>query len=243
MEFSQHHEHTPQAIRARLTKGPQISYLRDWVYGGIDGVVTTFAIVAGVVGAQLSPGIVLILGIANLAGDGFSMAAGNYTATKTEVDNYKRLREIESNHIERYQEGEIEEVREIYKLKGLSGPQLDAVVGVVTGNRDLWLDVMLFEEYGVVPFQRRPFKAAFSTFLAFLICGSMPLVPFMLGVESAPVLALGFSGLTFFFIGSLKSFWSTARWWRSGMETMAIGLGAAGIAFGIGWTLHRLNIG
>lgn len=75
------HEHTPEAIRARLAEGPKTSYLRDFVYGGIDGSVTTFAIVTGVAGAQLSSTIILILGVANLVGDGFSMAASNYSAT------------------------------------------------------------------------------------------------------------------------------------------------------------------
>ena len=87
------HDHSPQAIRARLAKGTRPNYLRDWVYGGIDGAVTTFAIVAGVAGAQLSTKIVVILGMANLLADGFSMAASNYSGTKTEVDDLERLRE------------------------------------------------------------------------------------------------------------------------------------------------------
>ncbi|MGV1015589.1 MAG: VIT1/CCC1 transporter family protein, partial [Methyloceanibacter sp.] len=69
------HGHHPREIAKRLKTGPKASYLRDWVYGGIDGTVTTFAIMAGVVGASLSAGVVLILGVANLLADGFSMAA------------------------------------------------------------------------------------------------------------------------------------------------------------------------
>jgi hypothetical protein len=76
------HEHSAQAIASRLSGAPAFSYLRDWVYGGIDGAVTTFAIVAGVVGAEMSNRVVLILGIANLVADGFSMAASNYSGTK-----------------------------------------------------------------------------------------------------------------------------------------------------------------
>ncbi|MEZ5918809.1 MAG: VIT1/CCC1 transporter family protein [Alphaproteobacteria bacterium] len=71
-----------ESIAERLKEGPRALHLREWVYGGIDGVVTTFAIVAGVVGANLSPLIVVILGIANLVGDGFSMAAGAYSSAK-----------------------------------------------------------------------------------------------------------------------------------------------------------------
>ena len=77
------HGHAPAEIRARLSSRPRESYLRDWVYGGIDGAVTTFAVVAGVAGANLSPHIALILGFANLVADGFSMAVANYSGTKT----------------------------------------------------------------------------------------------------------------------------------------------------------------
>ena len=93
------HRHTPDAIAARLEKGPQANYLRDWVFGGIDGAVTTFAIVAGVAGAALSTNVILILGAANLLADGFSMAAGNYSGVKAERDDYERLREMEIRQI------------------------------------------------------------------------------------------------------------------------------------------------
>lgn len=78
------HSHLPHDIAERLEKGPSINYLRDWIYGGIDGVITTFAIIAGVVGAELSFGIVIVLGAANILADGFSMAASNYSGTKAE---------------------------------------------------------------------------------------------------------------------------------------------------------------
>ena len=100
------HSHESKAIAARLADGTRPSYLRDFVYGGIDGSVTTFAIVAGVEGASLSSGIVLILGLANLLADGFSMAAGNYSGTKTVVDDIDRVREIEKKHIRLEPEGE-----------------------------------------------------------------------------------------------------------------------------------------
>ena len=77
------HGHHPHEIAKRLEQGPRVSYLRDWVYGGIDGTVTTFAVVAGVTGASLSTKALLILGVANLLADGFSMAAANFSGTKS----------------------------------------------------------------------------------------------------------------------------------------------------------------
>src|SRR5256885_14766091 len=78
------HDHSPEAIRKRLADGPRHNYLRDWIYGGIDGSVTTFAVVTGVTGSGLSTLVILIMGFANLVADGFSMAASNYLGTKAE---------------------------------------------------------------------------------------------------------------------------------------------------------------
>src|ERR1700735_3843673 len=91
------HIHTSAAIRERLGRDPQASYLRDWIYGGIDGTITTFAIVAGVVGADMPGSVVLVLGLANLIADGFAMGSGNYSGTKAERDDYRRLLAVEGN--------------------------------------------------------------------------------------------------------------------------------------------------
>src|SRR5688572_12463591 len=92
---SLHHQHTPEDIARRLLAGPRSSHIRDFIYGGIDGTVTTFAVVSGVVGAGLASETVIILGCANLLADGFSMAASNYLGTKTEHDEKKRIEEYE----------------------------------------------------------------------------------------------------------------------------------------------------
>jgi len=109
------HEHSIEAIQQRLSEGPRHNYLRDWIYGGIDGSVTTFAVVTGVIGAQLSPIVILIMGFANLLADGFSMAASNFLGTKAEHDDIRRVEAIEHRHIELTPEGEREEVRQILR--------------------------------------------------------------------------------------------------------------------------------
>ena len=234
------HDHSKSAIKARLAQGPAVSYLREWVYGGIDGVVTTFAIVAGVAGASLSPLIVVILGVANLVGDGFSMAAGAFSSTRTETDNYQRLRAVENRHIDRNPQGEREEVRQIYQNKGFSGADLEHAVDTITSNREQWIATMMSEEYGLAPVQASPVKAAVHTFLAFVICGAMPLLPYIAAVPQAFYGALGLSALTFFGIGAMKSRWSVTSWWRHGLETLAVGMMAAGLAFAIGYGLRDL---
>jgi vacuolar iron transporter family protein len=234
------HEHSEHAIAKRLSGAPSFSYLRDWVYGGIDGAVTTFAIVAGVVGAQLSNRVVLILGIANLVADGFSMAASNYSGTKTEHEEHAHLRAIEERHIDAVPEGEREEIRQIFRSKGFEGSDLERAVDVITADRNRWVDTMLAEEYGLPKGVRSPLQAAASTFASFVLCGAVPLLPFLVGAAATFHLSVIMTAMVFFLIGSTKSRWSPVGWWRSGTETMAIGLGAAALAFLIGYGLKGL---
>lgn len=241
MSLLDHDDHSPEAIRARLNEKHSTLFLNEWVYGGIDGVVTTFAIVAGVVGASLSPGIVLILGLANLIGDGFSMAAGCYSSTQADLENYNRLRSREKSHIEHYPEGEKEEVRQIYGAKGFSGNDLETIVDTISKDQDLWIDTMMVGEYGISGPPASPIKAAIHTFWAFVICGSVPLMPFVFGMPMAFESAAIMSGLAFFCIGALKSRWSSKSFWYHGIETAIVGMTAAGMAFAIGYGLKMLG--
>jgi VIT1/CCC1 family predicted Fe2+/Mn2+ transporter len=234
------HGHHPREIARRLEKGPRVSYLRDWVYGGIDGTVTTFAIMAGVVGANLSSTVVIILGVANLLADGFSMAAGNYTGTKAEHDEYEQLRRMEERHVDLAPEGEREEIRQIFKAKGFEGEALEAAVNVITERRERWIDTMMKEEHGMPTIVRSPLKAAAMTFVAFVLCGSVPLIPYALMLEAPEIPSAIMTAITFFGIGSFRSYWSPTPWWRAGLETVAIGVLAAGVAYFIGHMLQGL---
>jgi VIT1/CCC1 family predicted Fe2+/Mn2+ transporter len=217
MQYALEHSHTQQAIKARLARGPHSNYLRDWIYGGIDGAVTTFAIIAGVAGADLAASVVLILGFANLLADGLAMAASNYSGTTAERDDYKRVLGIEQKHIALVPEGEREEIRQIFSAKGFSGDDLERIVSVITSDKALWVKTMAVEEYGLSPTPRSPALAALSTFAAFILCGLVPLAAFLLagGLMSCVVAA----GATFFGVGAIKSRWSPTTWWRSGLET------------------------
>jgi len=235
------HSHTREAIRRRLAQAHRPSYLRDWVYGGIDGAVTTFAVVSGVAGAQLSTSIVIVIGLANIVADGFSMAASNYSATKTEVDDRRRLKDVECNHIALFPEGEREEVRQILAGKGLSGAALEEAVSAITANEETWINTMLVEEYWLAPSVRSPPLAGAHTFLAFMVCGAVPLLPYLLGLASPLLWASVLTAIVFFAIGSAKSLWSLDHWTKSGAETLAIGLGAASMAYLVGHLLRGLG--
>ncbi|MBW8639287.1 VIT1/CCC1 transporter family protein [Hoeflea sp. WL0058] len=234
------HDHSVAAIRARLSAGAKPNYIRDWVYGGIDGAVTTFAIISGVVGAELSTRTIIIMGFANLIADGFSMAASNYSGTKTEVDNLERLRRIERKHIAAEPEGEREEIRQILQGKGIEGEALESAVAAVTSNDETWISTMLVDEYGLSEVVRSPMLSAASTFIAFLICGLVPLMPYLIGSEDGFVISLVATAIVFFAIGATKATWSPQPWWRSGLETLAIGLAASAVAYAIGYFLKSV---
>jgi vacuolar iron transporter family protein len=234
------HEHSPEAIKERLAGGPRHSYLRDWVYGGIDGAVTTFAVVTGVVGAQLSTRIILVIGLANIVADGFSMAASNYLGTKTEQEELKKIEAIENRHIDTFPEGEREEVRQIFREKGFEGEDLHRVVELITSDRKVWVRTMLTEEYGLPQEVRSARLAAFSTFSAFILCGLVPLIPFIFDVADAFRLATWLTAVVFFAIGSVKSMWFTTSWWKAGLETLAVGSAAAALAYAVGVLLRGI---
>lgn len=238
--------HTPEAIRTRLATGPESSYLRDFVYGAIDGAVTTFAVVSGVAGAGLDDVIVIILGVANLVGDGFSMAAGNYLGTRAEEQQRQRTREMEARHIETVPDGEREEIRQIFAAQGFSGESLDRVVEVITADRNRWIDTMLKEEHGLPLRGPAPLRAALVTFCAFLLVGGIPLAPFLPGLlfqlhVAAPYLVSTLlTGAAFFAVGAAKSRFVDQSWYASGLETLLVGGVAAALAYGCGLVLGNL---
>lgn len=234
------HEHSAEAIKQRLAKGPVHSYLSDWIFGGIDGSVTTFAVVSGVSGARLSPWIILVMGFANLFADGFSMAASNYLGTKAEHEDLKRLEAVENRHIDTSPEGEREEVRQIFQQKGFDGEDLRRIVQLITADRKRWVRTMLTEEYGLPYEVRSPWIAALSTFSSFFVCGLIPLLPYLFQFTNPFVLSLIATGAIFFAIGSAKSRWSTASWLRSGSVTLFVGAIAASLAYVAGVILRTL---
>jgi len=228
------HAHDPVSIRRRLDRGPDSSYLRDFVYGGIDGAVTTFAMVAGVVGANLSTRTILILGTANLIADGFSMAASNYLGTRTEHEELEHTAAFEREQIRDHPRGEREEVRQILIRKGFEGEALETAIETYTETEQRWVEFMLVEEYGLSPHVRSAVLSGAATFAAFFVCGAAALVPYVAKLASPFAVASVLTGAIFFLIGSLKAKWSVKAWWLLGAETLAIGGAAALLAFGVG---------
>lgn len=237
-------DHTPEAIRSRISEGSSQDFLKDSIYGAIDGAVTTFAVVSSVAGAGLPSGIVIVLGAANLLADGFSMASGNFLGTRAENQAAHRARREEKAEIDLHPEGEREEIRQIFAAKGFEGETLEKVVETITNDEERWLETMLLEEHGITSERPAAWKAALATFIAFLAIGVIPLLAYFLdfarpGLIGNPfVPACGLTAISFAVIGALKARVVGQNQVMGIIETLAIGAFASGLAYTIGYLLR-----
>lgn len=240
--------HSPEAIAGAMEQhgGTSHQYIGDMVYGGLDGIVTTFAVVSGVAGAGLGSGIILILGLANLLADGLSMAAGAYLSLKSEREYYDRERQREAWEVEHFPDGERAEMLALYKANGYSEEEAETLVGIQSQRQEQWVDVMMVEELGLLPDDRKPVMSAVATFGAFLMAGSVPLVTYLVGLfvsidpDLAFTLSIVLSALALFGLGAAKVLVTERSWFRSGLEMLVVGGVAAGVAYLVGYLLQGL---
>lgn len=228
------------AVRERLERDPPESYLRDFIYGAIDGAITTFAVVAGVQGADLEESIVIILGAANLIADGFSMAVSNFLGSRAERQRRELARREEKRQIRHSPEEEREEIRQIFAAKGFEGDDLERAVDVITADERIWVETMMTEELGFAATAQNEYRAALATLVAFVTIGFLPLAVFVYDAITPGEVADPFAwsavmtGVAFFAVGALKSRVVEQGWIRSGLETLAVGGLAAALAFAAG---------
>jgi VIT1/CCC1 family predicted Fe2+/Mn2+ transporter len=223
-------------------------YLGEFVYGGIDGSVTTFAVVAGSVGANLDAIVIIILGFANLLADGFAMSVGAYLSAKTEKDTYLKHRKVEYWEVENIPDAEKEEVREIYRTKGFSGKLLEDIVEVITSDKDRWVDEMMKNELEMIEEKRSPFLIGFATYISFITIGLIPLVIYVLDFITTIEINLFLftcilTSIAFIFIGYLKALFTHKSLLRGIVETLLLGGIAATVAYFVGDILEKIIVG
>lgn len=229
-------------IAQRLARTGGSRSIADAVLGGIDGCVTTFAIVAGTVGAGLSASVALILGFANLIADGFSMAVSNYESVRAQDELREDVRRSEEEHIALVPEGEREEIRQIFSRKGFGGDILERIVDTITGDRRLWIETMMMEEHDLQRHAATPSRSGLVTFIAFVCAGAIPLLPLLFSgwsMQQRFLFSTILAGAVFFSIGMLKSVVSGRPALRSGLRTLLTGGAAAGLAYLTGWLLRE----
>lgn len=236
-------EHLDHTLRENGRRG---QYLADAVLGATDGIVTTFAVVTGAAGASLSTGVVLIMGFANLAADGFSMAAGNYLGGRSQQEYWKAEKRREIWEIENLPQAEKEEIRRLYRQKGFEGEMLEAVVHTITADKRIWLDEMMREELGIQEEGVAPLRSGLVTFAAFTIAGLLPLIFYVWAffqpslAQSALPASVGLTAVALFTVGAARRFMMRTSWWRSGLEILLVGGLAATCAFVLGRALRSL---
>lgn len=238
-------QHTDEAIAARIAGPSADDYAGDFVLGGVDGAVSTFAIVAGVAGASYGVTVAIVLGVANLLADGFSMAISNYLKARSGQMQLRKYRSLESTHIQRIPEREREEIRQVFAAKGFEGELLERVVDTICEDKHRWVDTMLVEELGLRLQPPTPWKAGLVTFTGFCLTGSIPLLPL-------PLVQLGWSPNTIFLTSALLTGGAfvligifRAKVEQEGQltaisETLITGGCAAAIAYAVGIGLHNL---
>ncbi len=235
--------HNPKNLSGRLQ-----TFLGEFVYGGIDGSVTTFAVVSGAYGANLDSAVIIILGLANLLADGFAMSVGAYLSARSENDNFEKHKAIENWEIDNLREREVEEIREIYVAKGFEGELLEQVVEKITSDREVWIDTMMKEELEMIKTDKTPISIGAVTFISFILVGTIPLIIYLIDFVNPLDLDLFLTsailtGIAFALIGVLKAFVNNTNALRGLLETLLLGGAAALIAYFVGDFLEKIVLG
>jgi VIT1/CCC1 family predicted Fe2+/Mn2+ transporter len=184
--------------------------------------------------------VVIILGGANLIADGFSMGVSNFLGSRAERQQRERAEAEEHKHIRLVPEGEREEIRQLYAAKGFEGQDLERIVDVISSDREIWVQTMMSEEHGFATTRHSEYRAAASTLLAFLLVGFLPLLVFVYDlvfdadVEDPFVWSAAMTAVAFLVVGAMKSRFVDQAWWRSALETLAVGGLAAVLAYAAG---------
>lgn len=224
-------------------------YLGEFVYGGIDGCVTTFAVVAGAAGAELATTIILILGFANLLADGFAMSVGAYLSTKSEHDQYLKHRRETAQKAVNTPDQIRRSIRDIYRDKGFDGPLLEQVVDVLAADQDQSVEVVMRDDMDMIPESKSPIMMGGVTYLSFILVGLIPLLAYVFGSfgewadQELFVVSCVLTSFGFMFIGWLKARVTQTSKLKGILETLALGGSAAVVSYFVGDLLEKLIAG
>lgn len=240
-----------EAVIAAHKKSPFAEYFKEVIYGGVDGIVTTFAVVSGFSGAafsstataQVSFTIVLLFGLANLFADAISMGLGNFLSVRSEKDQYRILRSKEKKLLRDDPEAEHEETVAIMKAKGFSESDAITLATIYSKNEDYWLDFMMANEYLLDdPRDENEALTGFTTFASFMIFGCVPILPFVLfsDIDSTEAFQISTLGTltALLILGLMKWRIVGTSLARSVGEIMLVGGIASIIAFAVGTFFH-----
>ena len=249
VEASKSHHQRVKAIEE--AHGSVGDIIKSVVLGGLDGIITTFAIVCAVEGSsELGSKVVILMGVANLVADAISMGLGDYLSEKAENDYVAKEQAREQWEMDNFIEGEISEMADIYVQKGFERADALEILNKMVLNRQFFLEHMMVEELGFMPVDpnSHPAKKGAVTFLSFLTFGSVPLIVYITLYDSMDthtvfVVATGAVASTLFGLGCLKAKLIQSKGWdivKSGGETLGLGGIACGMSYLVGWGLEKI---
>ena len=226
------------------------TYIKSIVFGGLDGIVTTFAIVASVVGAGMGTEVVVITGFAKLLGDGLSMGLGDCISEQAEMDHINGERKREMWEFDNYAEGEISEMVEIYQQKGFSREDATKVIKTMAKPeyKNFFIDHMMIQELGEkTPGEdEHPVKNGAMCFLSFMFWGTIPLIPYCIAFPTKQHdqdgllgICVGITLISLFLLGMQQAHILKQSWLVQGTGMMLNGGLAAGASYLVGWGLDR----
>lgn len=219
--------------------------LRDIILGGQDGLVNVLGLVLGVAAATAQLRIIIAAALAATFSESIAMGGVAYTSALAERDYYLAQRERERREVEEVPDIEREEVREIFREKGLHDDVLERVVDQITSDKQVWIETMMRDELHLSPVSEKGLlRRAFVTGFATLIGSLIPLVPFMfvpifgMSVGTATILAVPLCAAVLFGVGAYKALTLVGDWRISGLQMLVIGMVSAAAGYGIGRLLH-----
>ncbi|KAB2342801.1 hypothetical protein F8566_37560 [Actinomadura rudentiformis] len=200
----------------------------------MDGLVSNFALIAGVAGGQASRHVVLLAGLAGLAAGAFSMAAGEYISVASQSELAEAEIEVERLELRRHPNAEMRELAGVFEARGVDPDVAAEVARQLSRDPEEALEVHAREELGVAPGELpSPYLAAGSSFLSFAVGASLPVLPYLLGASSLwPAAVIAALGL--FAAGALVSRVTNRTWWFSGLRQLTLGAAAAALTYGLG---------
>jgi vacuolar iron transporter family protein len=215
-------------------------WLRPAVFGAMDGLVSNFALMAGVAGGTAAASTasgrtaVVLAGLAGLAAGAFSMAAGEYTSVASQAELAEQEFENERIELRRNAAGEAKELAQIWVRRGVDLDLAEKMAEQLGRNPEAALEVHAREELGMAPGELpNPWLAAGSSFLAFAVGAFIPLVPYLFGAQNLVVSAI-LAVIGLFGAGVLVSRVTARSWWFSGTRQLVVGVLAAVVTYGVG---------
>ncbi len=216
-------------------------FLRNVVYGFNDGLTANFGLVAGVIGADVSPHIVLLSGLAGMIADALSMGASGYLAAKSEQEVYEHEIAMEKEEIRIMPEVEEEELALVYQTKGIESGIARKMAAEVMRDSKRALDEQVREELKIGEAHATPFREGWVTGVATAVGAFIPVAPFLaFPGRTAVWTAFTVAMLSHFAVGAARSFFTGRGVIRSGIDMFVIGLGVAGVGYVVGDLIAKI---